>query len=212
MAGSAPLPCPAARTTRLWLVRHAEALVPKGVCYGVLDVPADAAATRLAAQSLAEVLPAGARVLHSPLQRCEQLAMELQGLRPSLTSQPDPRLREMDFGAWEGQRWDDLARSEIDAWVAEFANHAPGGGEPLTAVLARVASALREVPPEDHAGSSHRSDENNPWAARDVVWITHAGVIRSVAWLQAHGPDAPPTAAQWPVPAPAWGEWVVVER
>ena len=58
---------------------------------------------------------------------------------------------------------------------------------------------------------SIKRDENPP-AARDVVWITHAGVIRSVAWLQAHGLDTLPTASQWPVPAPAWGEWVVVER
>ena len=212
MASSAPSPCPAARTTRLWLVRHAEPLVPAGVCYGALDVPADAAATRLAAQRLAGLLPGGARVLHSTLQRCEQLALDLQGLRPDLTSQPDPRLREMDFGAWEGLRWDDVARSDIDAWVAEFAHHAPGGGEPLTAVLARVASALRDALPGHLPGNDHRSDDENPSAARDVVWITHAGVIRSVAWLQAHGLGALPTAAQWPVPAPAWGEWVVVER
>lgn len=211
MAGSAPLHCPTAPPTRLWLVRHAEPVVPKGVCYGALDVPADAAATQVAARGLAEVLPPGARVLHSPLQRCEHLALDLQGLRPDLTPQPDPRLCEMDFGRWEGQRWDDLARSEIDAWVAEFAHHAPGGGEPLTAVLARVASALRDVLAGDLPGRSPRRDENPP-AARDVVWITHAGVIRSVAWLQAHGLDTLPTASQWPVPAPAWGEWVVVER
>lgn len=176
------------------------------MCYGALDVPADAAATRLAAQRLAAALPAQALVAHSPLQRCEQLALDLQGLRPDLTSKPDARLREMDFGRWEGQRWDDLARSDIDAWVAAFASHGPGGGEPLAAVLARVASALHDARTEGGRVGLQ------PAAARDVVWITHAGVIRSVAWLLAQGPGVLPTAAQWPVPAPAWGEWTVLEN
>ncbi|MCW8168906.1 phosphoglycerate kinase, partial [Verminephrobacter aporrectodeae subsp. tuberculatae] len=71
---SAPAP-PAAR---LWLVRHAAALVAPGICYGALDLPADATATRSAAARLAAALPSQPRVFHSPLQRCAQLALELQ--------------------------------------------------------------------------------------------------------------------------------------
>ena len=51
----------------------------------------------------------------------------------------------MDFGAWEGQRWNDIAKSDIDAWTAAFATHAPGGGESLGAMLARVSAALRSA-------------------------------------------------------------------
>ena len=75
---------------------------------------------------------------HSPLQRCEQLARYLIALRPDLASNPDPRLREMDFGDWEGRPWADIARSEIDAWTQDFAHPPPGGGENLHSMLARV--------------------------------------------------------------------------
>ena len=68
---------------------------------------------------------------HSPLQRCEQLAHYLLALRPDLASNPDPRLREMDFGDWEGRPWADIARGEIDAWTQDFAHYRPGAGENL---------------------------------------------------------------------------------
>lgn len=189
---------------RLWLVRHAAPQVAPGICYGALDVPADPAATRAAAERLAAALPARARVFYSTLQRCEQLALALQALRPDLTAIPDPRLREMNFGSWEGQAWNDIGRDATDAWAAAFADHRPGDGESLAAVLARVAAAL-----QDHG----RAATSEPPAAmpQDLVWITHAGVIRSVAWMRAHGGAAHPMAAAWPRAAPGWGEWEVMD-
>lgn len=196
-----PLPS-AQRSARLWLVRHAQPLVAPGTCYGVLDIPADPDATRAAAQRLATALPSDARVFYSTLQRCEQLALCLQALRPDLAPNPDTRLREMDFGDWEGQAWDAIARSDIDTWTAAFASYRPGNGENLAAVLARVAAAL-----QDHCARS--SDLCGH--LQDVVWITHAGVIRSVAWLQKHGAGVMPRSEEWPVAAPGWGEWAFAE-
>ena len=93
-------PPPAVRPrARLWLVRHAQPVVAAGTCYGALDVPADAAATQVAAQRLAQALPAGAAAHYSTLQRCELLALATQALQPNLTLHPDARLREMNFGA-----------------------------------------------------------------------------------------------------------------
>jgi alpha-ribazole phosphatase len=66
---------------KLWLVRHATVLIDQGVCYGALDVPADAAATQALAQDLARALPPGIAVATSALQRCEQLAQCLRRLR-----------------------------------------------------------------------------------------------------------------------------------
>ena len=185
---------------QLWLVRHALPQVAPGICYGALDVPADTAATRDAAQRLADALPRGARVVYSTLQRCEQMAQCLQALRPDLSMEPDARLREMDFGSWEGQAWDSIDRADIDAWAGAFASCRPGGGENLAAVLARVAGALRA-----HAGGPPGPSPR----AHDVVWITHAGVIRCVAWLQAHG-HAMPRSEEWPLAAPGWGAWHTV--
>ena len=196
-------PSPAAASSRLWLVRHAAPLVAPGTCYGALDVPADAQTTRAAAERLATALPPGARascVAHSTLQRCELLAHDLQALRPDLTFAPDARLREMDFGRWEGQTWEAIGKSAIDTWVAGFATHAPGGGESLAHMLHRVAAALQTA-----------REWRNDQGTMDVVWITHAGVARCVAWLQERGESALPRSEDWPVAAPGWGEWEIRE-
>ncbi len=174
----------------LWLVRHAQVLMEPGTCYGALDVPADPKATRQCAETLAAVLPLNAALSTSPLQRCEQLAQVLKGLRPDLTLQTDDRLKEMNFGHWEGRPWDHIARSEFDAWMANFGMHAVGGhGESTNAVMARVAQAFDELPP-----------------GRDAVWITHAGIIRS-AQLLAKGIRQVTDAGQWPVEGTACGQW-----
>lgn len=71
----------------LWLVRHAQVLLPSGVCYGASDVASQAPATLAAAQALAAELPAGLALLSSPRKRCEQLAQALVQLRPDLNYQ-----------------------------------------------------------------------------------------------------------------------------
>jgi alpha-ribazole phosphatase len=175
---------------KLWLVRHARPLVEAGVCYGATDMAADEQATLASAQALARVLPQGLRVISSPLQRCEQLALSLCGLRPDLMLTRDARLAEMDFGCWEGQRWSDIPKAELDAWTADFFTLRFGGRESVQAFMQRVAAALADTTP----------------LAQELVWITHAGVIRAVS-LQAQGIASIDRADQWPQAAPAWGEW-----
>jgi alpha-ribazole phosphatase len=196
----------ASADVRLWLVRHAQPQVAAGTCYGALDLLADPVATHAAALRLAAALPLGARAFHSTLQRCELLALNLQALRPDLVSQPDARLREMDFGTWEGRAWDDVGKPAIDAWTAAFATHAPGGGESLGAMLVRVSDALQDTRRWCEAQAARAMPQ-------DVVWITHAGVVRCVAWLM-QAQDAGcegtlPTSEEWPVAAPAWGDWEI---
>ena len=100
---------PAAGPT-LWLLLHAPVLAAPGLCYGRTDLPADPAATRRAAETLAKQLPRRTVVRTSPLQRCELLALDLQARRPDLALKTDARLAEMDFGAWEGQPWGHIPR------------------------------------------------------------------------------------------------------
>lgn len=190
-----PPPSPPA----LWLVRHAAPLIAAGHCYGRLDLAADAAATAQAAQALAAALPAGCAVWTSPLQRCTQLAQALVALRPDLAlAAPDARLQEMDFGRWEGLAWDAVERSALDAWAADLAGHAPGGGEPLRQMLARVQAALAQAWQNSGAGQ------------RPLAWICHAGVARCVQWLALH-PGERPTSARWRLPAPALGQWLCLD-
>lgn len=179
----------------LWLVRHALPLIAPGICYGATDVPADEAATQTAARALALALPPGTHVISSPLQRCERLMLALKLLRPDLQYKTDVRLREMDFGRWEGQRWSDIDRAELDAWTAEFEAWRCGGdGECVREVMERVASAWDET-------HDKKRDQAQPTA-----WITHAGVIRAVS-LIAQGMRRVTNASQWPKHAPGFGRW-----
>jgi len=176
----------------IWLVRHAQPLIAPGVCYGALDVPADADATQQAAHGLAQRLPPGARVRASPLLRCQQLAQALRVLRPDLRFDTDARLREMNFGAWEGQRWDALSPEAFDAWTNNFWQHRVGGGECVADFMGRVgevwdaamAVSMAEVP---------------------QVWLTHAGVIRA-ARLIALGQREVRAAGDWPAATPGFGQ------
>ncbi len=175
---------------KLWLVRHARPLIDAGVCYGATDVAADEAATQACARALAQLLPPGLPVMTSPLRRCERLARCLQALRPDLPAVRDARLAEMDFGCWEGTRWDEIPRAAFEAWTAEFGSLRFGGRESVHELMQRVAAA--------------RADSAQ--LAGEVVWITHAGVVRAVSLL-AQGLDRIERADQWPRDAPAWGQW-----
>ena len=182
----------------LWVVRHAQPLIAPGICYGALDVPAEAFATRQVAERLAIVLPQGSVVHTSVLQRCELLAQCLCGLRPDLLLKHEPRLVEMDFGTYEGVAWTNIPKEALDAWTANFWTHRFGGKESLSEFMARVAQVW---------DACHGA----PALDADHVWITHAGVARATSLL-AQGQRHINLASQWPKSAPAFGEWVCVGK
>ena len=152
------------------LVRHTRPAVPAGVCYGVTDL--DLAPTfDVEAAAVLAALPAADRLVSSPLQRCRQLAERIgaaRGLAPVL----DERLREFDFGGWEGVPWDSIPRKELDAWAADFFHARPHGGESVQMLRARVAAAIADY---------RRSSVPH-------VVVTHAGVIKA-ALAQTGHPD-----------------------
>ncbi len=177
----------------LWIVRHATPLIASGVCYGALDVAADTQHTLQAARALAQAIPLHCKVWVSPLQRCMQLADALSGIQPELKPQIDTRLREMDFGSWEGVAWDAIPLAAMQAWTDDFGAHRFGGVESANEVLTRVADvwdAARQHPDKDQ------------------VWITHAGVARA-AKLLSQGIRRVESASQWPEDAPGYGEWSI---
>ncbi len=199
---------------RLRLVRHAQPLVAAGVCYGALDVPADLQATASVAQHLALQLAQGTTVHYSPLQRCELLVQHLLGLRADLASKPVPQLREMDFGHWEGKRWDGLAPAELAAWTDNFENYRCGDvGETTAEFVRRVHSALLATVP---APGSTPNRAALPCSS-PTVWVTHAGVMRATLWLGQQGwlnhpcgQTLPPAlglhASDWPQDALGFGQ------
>lgn len=144
----------------LHLVRHPPPVIAPGICYGRLDIPAHSVAetaARLRAQ-----LPPGLPVWSSPLQRAKVLA---EALHP--VPQIDPRLAEMDFGMWEGRRWDVIGPAALDDWAADVAGFRPPGGESAREVLRRALEWLGER------------------AEPELVVVTHAGIQRVLLghWL-----------------------------
>ena len=149
----------------LFLIRHPRPLIESGVCYGQLDVEAEDPA-RLADQ-LAARLPARIPIICSPLRRARVLA-EALGKRLDAPVHDDPRLREIDFGNWEGQRWEAIDRALLDAWAADILYFTPPGGEAVATLQARAI---------DFASSL---------ATPDAIIVTHAGVLRALLgyWRQ----------------------------
>lgn len=174
---------------RLWLVRHAQPLVDAGICYGALDLPADQQLTAQAAHALAQTLPKGLLLRSSSLQRCKQLMQALQAFRPDLTCEIEPGLSEMNFGCFEGQRWDAIAKEAFDAWLADFAGYRFGGVENLSEFMSRVNQVWQTA--------QQRS--------QDEIWVTHAGVIRAASLL-AQGVFQLDDPAKWPTAAPDFGQ------
>jgi alpha-ribazole phosphatase len=157
----------------LILVRHPPPLVASGICYGQTDVACSPEVMTFAAQALQHLLPQGISIVCSPLQRCEHLAQALQGLEPDLAYKTDARLAEMHFGAWEMQAWEAIAPSQLQAWTDDFAHFRCGGsGESSAWFVRRVAQCLRDC----------------ALAGQDQVWITHAGVMKALQWLQIQPP------------------------
>ncbi len=153
---------------KLYLVRHPKPLLETGICYGATDVMCSEAAIEEGARSLLAALPKGLPIVSSPLSRCERLTQLLCALEPDLSYKTDAKLTEMNFGAWEMQRWDAIDRQELSAWTDAFAIYRCGGsGESTAMLIQRVAQRLLE---------SARAGE-------DQIWITHAGVIRALQWL-----------------------------
>ncbi|WP_043330841.1 histidine phosphatase family protein [Curvibacter gracilis] len=177
---------------KLWLVRHARPMAAESLCYGRLEIEVDPAQTAELATTLARQLPAGADVRVSPRQRCEKLAQQLCKARPDLIARTDPDLAEMDFGTWEGQRWDALGAAALEAWVQDFGRYRPGGGESVNEVMRRVAQALQRTRTETSS-------------AGHAVWLTHAGVIRAVHLLR-QGVQTLHEARDWPSHTIGYGQ------
>lgn len=162
---------------RLCLIRHFAPDVPAGVCYGQSD-PGLAEPPAVRAQyiealrkQLHQALPENAVVFSSPLRRCAEIAAAL-----SAEVIHDHRLRELHFGEWEMQHWDQIGRDGLDAWAADLAGFCPPGGEAGYDVQQRVLAWLREI------SAQHEN----------VAVVTHAGVMRA---LEAHHQALP--GAQW---------------
>ncbi|MFN3476243.1 MAG: alpha-ribazole phosphatase [Candidatus Methylomirabilales bacterium] len=134
---------------RLILVRHGVTAWNKGDRFqGTRDIslsPEGKEQAHLLAERLAqEELHA---IYSSDLKRAWETAARIASGR-GIPITPEPRLRELDFGAWEGLTYREVEGQYPEAlrrWQENGWDEAPHGGESLRQLIERVDKALREI-------------------------------------------------------------------
>lgn len=123
-------------------IRHTSVDVPAGVCYGQTDVPLKDCFPEEAART-AKLLKEDAfdAVFVSPLSRCTHLA-DYCGYPEAIR---DERIKELNFGEWEMQKFDEIADPRLQEWYSDYFNVAATGGESFMMQLKRVSEFLDEV-------------------------------------------------------------------
>ena len=112
-----------------------------------------------------------AALVTSPLLRCQQTVAPLAQAR-ALQPRQEPRLLEVDYGAWTGQELKNLLSEPLWKVVQQQPSAAVfPGGEGLAQVQARAVAAVREH--DARLAGEHGTD---------VLWVacTHGDVIKSV--------------------------------
>ena len=146
----------------IYLIRHTQAANNEGLCYGQTDVVlADSYADEMA--SLHNKLPEfedDCSVLSSPLTRCLQLA---QTFSDNVIT--DQRLLELNFGSWEGLKFDAIEAEVFQHWTDNMVTAKPPGGENFEDLYLRTTAFWKDLLAID---------------AKQVLVFTHAGVIRAL--------------------------------
>ncbi len=178
----------------LWCWRHPRAIGAAGRCIGRTDIPVDRRKARRLAHRirlLARREGLAPEVWVSPLTRSRDVGRQLA--RWGWRVHVDERLAEMDFGGWDGRPWTEIAWAEVESWQEDLLDHAPGGGESLAQVAARVGAFV--------------ADTSGSGAPRLVVG--HGGWLNALLQLPRLRPPARALAAcEWPAP-PRHGAQVV---
>lgn len=154
--------------TRIFLVRHGEtAWNVEGRFQGQSDTPLNETG-RQQADALGNYLKGkNLQVIYtSDLVRALNTA-RIIGAYHNVDIKPDPRLRELNFGSWEGMDYYEIQAKhpkELTDWQENILNTAPPGGESLEQLAKRVQAVYEHIIPTDLKG--------------DILIVAHGGVLQ----------------------------------
>lgn len=152
---------------KLTLIRHTSLQIASGICYGQSDIDVAHTFWEEAETLKAKLRQTTFNALYcSPLQRCIKLADALQPALNLDSSVVHPHLKELNFGDWEMQAWDDIPRDIFDEWAQNYAHLAPPNGETFSQLQQRGIHFLDEMLAK-HAGAH-------------ILAVTHGGLIRAL--------------------------------
>jgi len=146
----------------IYLIRHTKPFIAPGTCYGQSDL--DVYSTfkgELSNIRLKLAIDASFKFISSPLQRCKKLA---EGLSNNVTIQFENRLKELNFGDWEGIPWNKIQEDSLKNWSENFVTNKPPQGESLQELSNRVLSFWSTL---DHINTNY-------------VITAHDGVLRVI--------------------------------
>ncbi len=142
-----------------------------------------------------ERVPPVSKLVASPMVRTRETAAAL-GRRLGLRVEIDDRLRELDFGEWEGLTGaaiGEMAGDDIHRW--RFGEIPAPGGESMSEVGARMTELVEQLAAA-HAAECMDGDDR----ARTIALVSHAVAIKSCVG-QALNVDLRQWASIWPSPA-----------
>lgn len=143
-------------------IRHSSLAVPRGLCYGFSNIDVshyfsvEADWLKSAIGSFKPGL-----VVTSPLQRCVKLAVEVFAAPITV----DSKLKEVNYGDWEGKNWKDIDVEGDNLWMYQNIDNRPPNGESFAELQARVIAFFEDL-------SIKKQDK--------IAVVCHGGVIRSV--------------------------------
>ncbi|WP_186756649.1 alpha-ribazole phosphatase [Echinicola salinicaeni] len=147
----------------IFLIRHTQPAINKGICYGQTDLDlAESFEKELTA--VRKNIPNNINfqsVYSSPLKRCKKLAIGLFG--DGIIE--DHRLMELNFGAWEMKAWNKIPQEELNPWMEDFVHIPCPNGESYHELSNRGIDFLNEL---------------NKLSVGPIAIITHAGPIRAI--------------------------------
>ena len=133
----------------LFVIRHTEVDNPENLCYGNIEMPL--------VKNYEKIIE---KIFSSPSKRCTDL-LECMNLEFSKRKE----LKELDFGDWEGRRWSEINKADLNTWMNDFIYKSPKNGEKMIDLYNRVIDFTKNI---------------FTMNLSKVLFVTHAGVIRAL--------------------------------
>jgi len=146
----------------LYFLRHTTVAVDNDVCYGQTEIPVASSFLQEASDTM-KLVPDKMHAVYfsSPTRRCIQLA-EFISKRPAMQ---DDRLSDLNFGAWERKKWEEIDEEELQEWMRDVVFHSVPDGESYEQLILRVKDFFEDIITKNY---------------KTVVISTHASVIRAI--------------------------------
>ena len=144
----------------LFVIRHTEVDNPENLCYGNIEMPLVKNYEKITKKFFDNLPKNIERIFSSPSKRCTDL-LECMNLEFSKRKE----LKELDFGDWEGRRWSEINKADLNTWMNDFIYKSPKNGEKMIDLYNRVIDFTKNI---------------FTMNLSKVLFVTHAGVIRAL--------------------------------